>query len=102
VDRAARGTLERLGFGEMFGHGTGHGLGIEVHEEPWVARTRADEAPAQRDSAGATVLDEGMVFTVEPGVYLPGWGGVRLEDDVVMRDGRAEFLTHVPRELTVV
>jgi Xaa-Pro aminopeptidase len=114
VDRAARGTLERLGLGDAFGHSTGHGLGIEVHEEPWLLRTppppargggeQAAEAdgPARQAPPADVVIETGMVFTIEPGAYLPGWGGVRLEDDVLVTPGGAEFLTCVPRELRIL
>ena len=93
VDRAARAVLEQAGLGEAFGHGTGHGLGLEVHEEPRLSRTSAGITPPPRP------LQPGMVVTIEPGAYLPGWGGVRIEDDVaVTSDGRA-VLTSVPRQL---
>jgi Xaa-Pro aminopeptidase len=87
VDAAARSYLAEAGFGEHFGHGLGHGIGLEVHEAPSV-RPRSE-----------TVLEPGMVFTVEPGVYLPGWGGVRVEDDVLVTPDGCEVLTHVPRDL---
>ena len=89
VDRAARDVLEREGLGDAFSHGTGHGLGLEVHERPRVAKYR-QELPAEP-------LQPGMVFTLEPGAYLEGWGGVRIEDDVVVTAGGAEWLTDVPR-----
>jgi Xaa-Pro aminopeptidase len=87
VDEAARAVLEQHGMGAAFGHGTGHGLGIEVHEDPRITRRRPDVDT--RDEA----LVPGMVFTIEPGAYFPGWGGVRIEDDVVVTAGGAELLT---------
>jgi Xaa-Pro aminopeptidase len=99
VDRAARGVLERAGLGEVFGHGTGHGLGIEVHEGPRVSRARASGLAA--DSDGDRLVP-GMVFTVEPGAYLPGWGGVRIEDDVLVTSDGCEELTEAPRDLLYV
>ena len=91
VDGAARRVLESHGLGEAFGHGTGHGLGLDVHEEPRVTRPRADIA--------AVPLEPGMVFTIEPGAYLPGWGGVRIEDDVLVTARGCEVLTSVPYAL---
>jgi Xaa-Pro aminopeptidase len=91
VDAAARAVLEDRGLGSAFGHGTGHGLGLDVHEEPRIGKPRAD--------APNVALAAGMVFTVEPGAYLPGWGGVRIEDDVVVTKDGCEMLTSVPRDL---
>jgi Xaa-Pro aminopeptidase len=93
IDRAARETLDARGFGEAFGHGTGHGLGIEIHEDPRIVRRRAD-VDARDESVAA-----GMVFTIEPGAYFPGWGGVRIEDDVLVTGGGVEVLTDAPTEL---
>jgi Xaa-Pro aminopeptidase len=87
VDAAARSVIARAGFGSAFSHSLGHGIGLAVHEQPRLA-------PEQKRPLAA-----GMVVTVEPGIYLPGWGGVRIEDDVlVTRDGH-EVLTSVPKEL---
>ena len=77
------------GLGQAFGHGTGHGLGLEVHERPRVAPYRA-ELPAEP-------LEPGMVFTIEPGAYFPDWGGARLEDDAALSASGPVWLTDVPR-----
>jgi Xaa-Pro aminopeptidase len=93
VDAAARAVLDSRGLGAAFGHGTGHGLGLEVHEEPRITRPQPDVPPR--------LLEPGMVFTVEPGAYLPGWGGVRIEDDVLVTEDGCEVLTSVPHGLRV-
>jgi Xaa-Pro aminopeptidase len=87
VDAAARNLLTDRGFGAAFGHGTGHGLGLEIHEAPRITRRRPDA-----DSRNE-LLAAGMVFTIEPGAYFPGWGGVRIEDDVAVTEAGVETLT---------
>jgi Xaa-Pro aminopeptidase len=98
IDAAARTTLARHGLADAFGHSTGHGLGVEIHETPRIGprRAAAGDAPAPRDEA----IEPGMVFTIEPGAYLPGWGGVRIEDDVLVTSDGVEVLTNVPTSLT--
>jgi Xaa-Pro aminopeptidase len=90
VDSAARSVVEQAGHGPRFGHGLGHGVGLEIHEAPLVGH------------GAAGTLDAGSPVTVEPGVYLPGRGGVRIEDTLVVRDGRAELLTTSSKDLLVV
>ena len=87
VDAAARSALADAGYGDFFTHGLGHGLGLQVHEAPDLRASSED------------VLRAGMVVTVEPGVYLAGWGGVRIEDDVLVTDAGCERLTTLPRDL---
>ena len=87
VDAEARGVIAEAGFGDFFGHGLGHGVGLQIHE-----------APSLRPNS-ESVLQAGMVVTVEPGIYLPGWGGVRIEDDVLVTPDGCEMLTSVPRDL---
>ena len=88
VDAAARGVIERDGYGECFGHGTGHGVGLEVHEKPVLSPKSGD------------ILAPGMVVTVEPGIYLQKYGGVRIEDMVLVTQGGAEVMSRaVPKLL---
>ena len=88
IDGAARGVIERAGYGRFFGHGTGHGVGLAIHEEPTLS------------PRGQGRIEEGMVFTVEPGIYLPGRGGVRLEELVVVTASGFERLTGLSKELS--
>lgn len=90
ADAAARAVIEAAGEGEHFGHGLGHGVGIEIHEAPRLS------------TASTSTLAAGMVVTVEPGVYLPGELGVRIEDLVLVTDDGCELLTGLPKDLTVV
>ncbi|NOZ25294.1 MAG: aminopeptidase P family protein [Nitrospirae bacterium] len=90
VDRAARELIERAGFGDFFGHGTGHGVGLDIHESPRISLISKD------------ILMEGMVFTIEPGVYIPGVGGVRIEDMVCIGEKGPRVLTRLPKRLEVV
>jgi Xaa-Pro aminopeptidase/Xaa-Pro dipeptidase len=90
LDFAARSYIEKEGYGEYFGHNLGHGLGIQVHEYPAVA-------PGSLD-----ILEEGMVITIEPGIYLPEKGGVRIEEDVLIVSGGCERLTKSTRDLIVI
>lgn len=85
ADRLAREYITSAGYGGCFGHSLGHGIGMEVHEKP----TIGPNSPS--------VLADGMVFTVEPGIYITGWGGIRIEDDVVLEDGKVRLLTHFPK-----
>jgi Xaa-Pro aminopeptidase len=87
VDAAARGYIAEAGYGPYFSHGLGHGLGLQVHEAPSLRPT------------SQTVLQPGMVVTIEPGIYLPDWGGVRIEDDILVTADGAEVLTSCPRDL---
>ncbi|MBI3866395.1 MAG: aminopeptidase P family protein, partial [Planctomycetia bacterium] len=90
IDAVARRVIENAGFGKHFSHGLGHGIGLNVHEGP------------RMSAASEAELKPGMVITVEPGIYLEGWGGVRIEDDCLVTRNGCEVLTSVPRELEQV
>jgi Xaa-Pro aminopeptidase len=90
IDKAARSYIAKKGFEKYFAHGTGHGVGLCVHEEPRISSLKKQ------------ILEEGMVFTVEPGIYLPQWGGVRIEDMVVVTKSGCEVLTLVPKQLEII
>jgi len=87
VDDVARSVIAKAGFGKYFGHGLGHGIGLDIHEAPRLSK-------GQRKK-----LTPGMIVTVEPGVYLPGWGGVRIEDDILVTRSGHELLTTVPKQI---
>jgi Xaa-Pro aminopeptidase len=90
VDRAARAVVEQAGRGEEFPHGLGHGVGLEIHEAPLISASATGRLACR------------VPVTVEPGVYLAGRGGVRIEDTVVVRDGGPDLLTTAPKELLVL
>ncbi|MQF48896.1 aminopeptidase P family protein [SAR202 cluster bacterium AC-647-N09_OGT_505m] len=85
ADGLARTVIDAAGYGENFGHSLGHGVGLEVHEQPGVGPNSHN------------VLEDGMPFTIEPGIYISGWGGVRIEDVVVLEDGRARVISKAPK-----
>ena len=90
LDRTARGVIEAAGYGDYFIHRTGHGLGLEVHEPPYIMEANTEP------------LHPGNVFTIEPGIYLSGRGGVRIEDDIVITPEGCRSLTTFPRDLIQV
>lgn len=81
ADSLARQIIDKAGYGKNFGHSLGHGIGLNVHEKPYLSQKSKDS------------LENGMVFTIEPGIYIPGWGGVRIEDDVCLKNGKIEVLS---------
>ena len=85
IDELARSIITNSGFGNNFGHSLGHGVGLEVHENPGVGPTSKN------------IIEENMVFTVEPGIYLENWGGVRIEDIVLIKDGETKILSNAKK-----
>jgi Xaa-Pro aminopeptidase len=90
IDNAAREHIKQSGYGDLFGHGTGHGVGLQVHEAPRITWTTS------------AAVKKNMVFTIEPGIYLPGVGGVRIEDMVTVGDQKAVVLTSLPKTLEII
>ncbi|MDO4929400.1 MAG: Xaa-Pro peptidase family protein [Corynebacterium sp.] len=90
VDKACRDIITKAGYGEYFVHSTGHGIGLDVHEAPYAATTGKGE------------LEPGMTLTIEPGIYVPGKGGVRIEDTLIITDGAPEIITTLPKDLQVL
>jgi Xaa-Pro aminopeptidase len=86
VDTAARSVIEHAGYGKAFGHGLGHGVGLEAHEEPHIGPN------------SSSILVKGMVFTIEPGIYIAGWGGVRIEDMVILEEDKPRWLTNAKKD----
>jgi Xaa-Pro aminopeptidase len=90
IDFSAREVIKRAGYGEFFGHGTGHGVGLQVHEYPYIKWNERE------------IIKVNMVFTIEPGIYMPGLGGVRIEDIVVPKPNGPVVLTNLPKELDII
>jgi len=90
IDAKARNLIKQSGYGENFGHATGHGIGMDVHEFPKISVNSED------------IIKPGMVFTIEPGIYIEGFGGVRIEDMVLVREDTIEILTSLPRDLQIL
>ena len=90
IDSLARGVIIQAGYGDYFSHRTGHGIGLEPHENPYISQSSEVQ------------LQPGMVFTIEPGIYLPGKGGIRIEDNIAVTDTGSETLTRLPREILIL
>jgi Xaa-Pro aminopeptidase len=87
TDALARDVIMQGGYGEQFGHGLGHGVGLEIHETPIMNKT------GEKD-----IIAAGLALTIEPGIYISGWGGVRIEDLIVVTDDGFEYISHCPKE----
>lgn len=90
IDAAARNFIKAKGYGKFFGHGTGHGIGLNVHESPGITWTKSE------------TIRDGMIFTIEPGIYIPELGGVRIEDMVLVKNGRGILLTTLSRDIEII
>ena len=90
VDAIAREVISKAGYGKFFGHGLGHSLGLEIHETPLLYTKETQ------------ILEPGMLLTVEPGIYIPGWGGVRIEDVILVKDNGVEVLTEAPKQFIII
>jgi Xaa-Pro aminopeptidase len=87
LDKVARGVIKRAGYGKYFGHGLGHGIGLVIHDNPAI------------NPRNQQLLEPGMVITIEPGIYIPNWGGIRIEDDVLVTTKGGEVLTKAEKNL---
>lgn len=99
VDKAARSALEKAGLGGYFTHSTGHGVGMEIHEQPSLRKASITK---RTKKVNLETLQPGMVITIEPGVYIPGWGGVRIEDMVLVTETGCDVLTPTSKELVIL
>ena len=90
VDKAARDVIVSSGYGDFFTHRTGHGIGLLAHEDPYISMNNLD------------VLKKGMIFTIEPGIYLPGIGGIRIEDDILVEVAGCKTITNLKREVIII
>ena len=90
IDSSARNFIKKAGYDEFFGHGTGHGVGLQIHELPQIAQDKRE------------IMKENMIFTIEPGIYLPGVGGVRIEDMIMVTSDGSEALTKLAKELDII
>ncbi len=90
IDQAVRKSLQKYGLDQFFIHGTGHGLGLQIHESPRVS------------SQSKEILAQNMLITIEPGIYIPAWGGIRIEDTVIVKDGGCEIITHSDKNLLII
>jgi Xaa-Pro aminopeptidase len=90
ADALTRDFISEKGYGDQYGHGSGHGIGLDIHEEPFMS-TKCDK-----------LLKPGMIVTVEPGIYIPNLGGVRIEDDILLTENGIDIITRSPKELIIL